>query len=90
MRRFVKVVAALVVVLAAVFLIVRVPDTEPDAMWAKYGAAPSQKLELADLRTIHLRDEGPRDAPVILLLHGSNADLHTCRPAEGRLPRDPV
>jgi len=29
---------------------------------------------------VHLRDEGPRDAPAIMLLHGSNADLHTWEP----------
>lgn len=59
------------------FFALRVGDTDPAAMWAKYGAAPSQKLALADGRTIHIRDEGPRDAPVIVLLHGSTADLHT-------------
>ncbi|MCA1750074.1 MAG: alpha/beta hydrolase, partial [Sphingomonadales bacterium] len=26
---------------------------------------------------VHLRDEGPRDALPVILLHGSNADLHT-------------
>jgi len=30
--------------------------------------------------TVHLRDEGPKDAPAIILLHGSNADLHTWQP----------
>ena len=67
----------LLVVLVAGFFVMRVPDTDRDEMWAKYGAAPSQAVELADGRTIHLRDEGPRDAPVIVLLHGSNADLMT-------------
>ena len=88
MKRLAKVLAALVVVLVAVFLLVRVPDTDPDAMWAKYGTAPSQKLHLADGSTIHVRDEGPRDAPVIVLLHGSNADLHTWQPWTDRLKAD--
>ncbi|TMM48894.1 alpha/beta fold hydrolase [Qipengyuania marisflavi] len=69
-----------VVVLAALFLIFRVPDTEPDEMRAKYGGAPSQFVELPSGLTVHMRDEGPRDAPVIMLLHGSNADLHTWQP----------
>lgn len=88
MKRLAKVLAALVVVLVVVFLVVRVPDTDTDAMWAKYGTAPSQKLHLADGRTIHVRDEGPRDAPVIVLLHGSNADLHTWQPWTDRLKAD--
>ncbi len=68
------ILAALLVV---AFLIFRVPDTDPAEMRAKYGAAPSQFLDIGEGREIHLRDEGPRDAPVIVMLHGSNADLHT-------------
>lgn len=53
------------------------PDTDPVAMRAKYGAAPSQFIDLEGGLTVHVRDEGPRDARVILLLHGSSADLRT-------------
>ncbi len=53
------------------------PDTEPTAMRAKYGGPPSKFLALESGLTVHLRDEGPRDAQAIVLLHGSNADLHT-------------
>lgn len=68
---------ALIIVLVAAFLIFRVPDTDPAEMRAKYGGEPSQFLALDNGLEVHLRDEGPRDAPVIVLLHGSNADLHT-------------
>ena len=68
------VLAALLVV---AFFVLRVPDTDPAEMRAKYGTAPSQFLDIGEGRAIHVRDEGPRDAPVIVLLHGSNADLHT-------------
>lgn len=53
------------------------PDTDPAAMRAKYGGPPSRFVDLGEGLTVHLRDEGPRDAPVIMLLHGSNVDLHT-------------
>ncbi len=53
------------------------PDTNAAAMRAKYGGAPSQFVDLGRGLTVHLRDEGPRDAPVLLLLHGSNAMLQT-------------
>lgn len=72
--------ALLVVAIAGAFLIFRVPVTDPAEMRAKYGGPPSQFVELADGRSVHLRDEGPRDAPAIVLLHGSNADLHTWQP----------
>ncbi|WP_454597001.1 alpha/beta fold hydrolase [Qipengyuania sp. SM2507] len=80
MKWFWRGLALLVVVIAAAFLVFRVPDTDPEAMRAKYGGPPSQFVELADGRSVHLRDEGPRDAPVVMLLHGSNADLHTWQP----------
>ncbi len=77
MKTLGKIVFGLVVALAAALLIFRTPDTGPAAMRAKYGAPPSQFIALGGGLTVHLRDEGPRDAPAIVLLHGSNADLHT-------------
>ncbi len=80
MKWFWRGLALLIVAIAVAFLVLRVPDTDPEAMRAKYGGPPSQFVELANGSTMHLRDEGPRDAPVIVLLHGSNADLHTWQP----------
>jgi pimeloyl-ACP methyl ester carboxylesterase len=71
---------ALLAVLVIAFLLVRTPDTDPAAMRAKYGAPPSQFVDIGEGVTVHLRDEGPKDAPAIMLLHGSNADLHTWEP----------
>lgn len=71
---------ALAALLVVAFLVLRTPDTDPAAMRAKYGAPPSQYVAIGDGVTVHLRDEGPRDAPAIVLLHGSNADLHTWTP----------
>jgi pimeloyl-ACP methyl ester carboxylesterase len=80
MRKAMKILAAVAALLLIAFLVLRTPDTDPAAMKAKYGAAPSQFVDLGQGLTVHLRDEGPRDAPVIVLLHGSNADLHTWGP----------
>ncbi|WP_086608044.1 alpha/beta fold hydrolase [Erythrobacter donghaensis] len=71
---------AIVALLVIAFLVFRTPDTDPAGMRAKYGAPPSQFLANGDGVKVHLRDEGPKDAPVIMLLHGSNADLHTWEP----------
>lgn len=80
MKWFLRILAVLLAVLVIAFLIFRTPDTDAAAMRAKYGDAPSQFIEIADGTTVHLRDEGPRDAPAIILLHGSSADLHTWEP----------
>ena len=80
MKWFLRLIGIVAVALVATFFIFRVPDTDPAEMQAKYGSAPSQMVDIGDGRLVHLRDEGPRDAPVIVLLHGSNADLHTWQP----------
>ena len=77
LRRVLTGLAILAVLLLVAFAVLRTPDTDRQAMIAKYGAPPSQFVELRAGLTVHYRDEGPRDAPVIVLLHGSNADLHT-------------
>jgi pimeloyl-ACP methyl ester carboxylesterase len=71
---------ALIGVLMVAFLFFRTPDTDAAEMRAKYGGPPSQFVAIGDGVTVHLRDEGPKDAPAIVLLHGSNADLHTWEP----------
>lgn len=71
---------ALIGILVIAFLIFRTPDTDAAEMRAKYGGPPSQFVDIGGGVTVHLRDEGPKDAPAIILLHGSNADLHTWEP----------
>ncbi len=80
MKWFVRGGLALIALLVIAFLISRTPDTDAAEMRAKYGGAPSQFVDIGDGVTVHLRDEGPKDAPAIMLLHGSNADLHTWEP----------
>lgn len=77
MKRLSKWLLGILVVLAGAFLLLRTPDTDPAAMKAKYGGPPSQFVDLGGGLTVHLRDEGPRNALALVLLHGSNADLHT-------------
>lgn len=80
MKWFWRILGGLLLALVLAFFALRVPDTDPAAMYAKYGTPPSRMLAIAGERRVHVRDEGPRDAPVIILLHGSNADLHTWQP----------
>jgi pimeloyl-ACP methyl ester carboxylesterase len=80
MRWLAKIVIALIIVVIALFLVFRTPDTNAAAMRAKYGDGASQFVDLGGGLTVHVRDDGPKDAPAIILLHGSNADLHTWEP----------
>ncbi len=80
MKWFRRGLLALLAVLVIAFLIFRTPDTDAAEMRAKYGAPPSQFVEIGGGVKVHLRDEGPKDAPAIIFLHGSNADLHTWDP----------
>ena len=53
------------------------PDKPVSALTARWAQAPSQFIEVDGLQ-VHLRDEGPRDDPMpIVLLHGTSASLHT-------------
>lgn len=88
MKWVLRVLGVLVALLVIAFFVFRTPDTEPAEMRAKYGGEPSQFVEISNGVTVHLRDEGPRDAPTIFLLHGSNADLHTWEPWSENLARD--
>jgi pimeloyl-ACP methyl ester carboxylesterase len=56
------------------------PEGDPAALKAKYADARSRFVDLGGGLRVHVRDEGPRDAPAIVLLHGSNASLHTWEP----------
>ncbi len=61
------------------------PDRPVEELRGKYASAASQFVELENGLTVHVRDEGPRDAPVLVLLHGSSASLHTWEPWVERL-----
>lgn len=73
--------AALVLVAAAFsggFIVAHwAPDLDPAPLEARYAPPPSQFLTVAGVRT-HVRDTGPRDDPMpLVLLHGIGSSLHT-------------
>lgn len=84
-RRLLIGVMVLIALLGALLLVFRVDDVPVATLRAKYGSPASQFVELAPGTVIHLRDEGPRDGFPIVLLHGSNASLHTWEPWVKRL-----
>jgi pimeloyl-ACP methyl ester carboxylesterase len=81
MKRLLKWFGILVLLaIAGLFLWGYAPDTDAAAMKAKYGGGASQYAELQPGLTVHFRDEGKRDGRAIVLIHGSNASLHTWQP----------
>jgi pimeloyl-ACP methyl ester carboxylesterase len=89
MRKFLKWTALIVLALfVALFAWGYAGDIPAKELRAKYANAESEFVDLGDGTTVHLRDEGPKDAPAIILLHGSNASLHTWQQWVDRLGKD--
>lgn len=84
-RRLALGLVGLVVVLGVAWLALRTPDIPVATLRAKYGSPASRYVELAPGTVIHLRDEGPRTGFPVVLMHGSNASLHTWEPWVQRL-----
>lgn len=81
MKRTLKLVAGLVLTLAAVLgLYVAVnwaPDRSVEELRASWANGASTFIEVKGMK-VHLRDEGAReDATPIVLLHGTSSSLHT-------------
>lgn len=53
---------------------------------AKYASPASRYTDLGGGLRVHYRDQGPRDAPVVVLVHGFSASLHAWEPWVARLP----
>lgn len=85
MRRLIFITAAIAAILALGFALFRTPDTDRDAMIAEYGGPSPMFAGGAGGMRVHWRDEGCRDCPAIVFLHGSNASLHTWSPMAERL-----
>jgi len=76
-------IVALAVIVAGWFLVSQ--DIPRSALVAKYGRPPSQFVAFPDGARIHFRDHGPKNAPPLILIHGSNASLLTWEPWATRL-----
>ena len=77
-KQFVVIVLVAIVVGISGFAISNwQPDRPVEELVGKWARPPSTFIELDGLQ-VHLRDQGPRDDPLpIVLLHGTGASLHT-------------
>jgi pimeloyl-ACP methyl ester carboxylesterase len=78
---FSRLLLALTLVIVAGFgaLLVayRAPDRSVEELSARWAAPPSRFLAVEGMQ-VHLRDQGPREDPLpLVLLHGTSASLHT-------------
>lgn len=80
MKKTIRIILLLLVLLGAAFFVFRTPDTDRTVMIAKYGNEASRFVDDGHGAKIHYRDEGSRDGPALLLIHGSNSMLQTWEP----------
>jgi pimeloyl-ACP methyl ester carboxylesterase len=70
-------VALVLLAIGGTVALVWEPDRPVAALAARWAPAPSKFVQI-DAMSVHLRDEGPADDPVpIILIHGTSASLHT-------------
>lgn len=85
MRKFLLFVLVVLIALGGAFYYLSDPDIPRATLEAKYATPPSQFINLPDGARAHVRDRGPRDAPVLVLLHGNSVSLFTWEPWASRL-----
>ena len=80
MKKIAKIISIIIVLLivAMVGLFIR-PDLSRDEL-TQYISEDSQFMVLPSGADAHYRDQGPRDAPVIVLVHGGLGSLHEWEP----------
>lgn len=91
MRVVAAVLVAIVLALGALAAVIYRPDLPLETIERDYGdrllTEHSTFLGLEPGLRVHYRDEGVADAPVIVLLHGSNSSLQTWEPWVARLSK---
>jgi alpha-beta hydrolase superfamily lysophospholipase len=78
-------VLGLAVLLAGAYLALRRPDIPFKTLEAKYANSASRYLDLPSGVHMHYRDQGNAKGPVLVLVHGFSASLHTWEPWVGLL-----
>lgn len=80
--------AIVVIALVVAWFAMRRADIPYAALEAKYGNAESQYLDLGDGVRARVRDQGNPNGPVLVMVHGFSASLHTWEPWVQRLGAD--
>jgi pimeloyl-ACP methyl ester carboxylesterase len=81
-------VLLLVIAAVAGWALLRRPDIPYDDLEAKYASPASKFMDLPGGIHLHYRDEGRRDGPTLVLVHGYGAALQAWEPWVTRLGTD--
>ena len=84
-RVLIGIVVILAVLLTGGWLALRRPDIPWPTLQAKYANGASRYMDLPGGLKVHYRDQGRRDGPTIIMVHGFAASLHTWEPWVQRL-----
>ncbi len=76
--------AACLAAIAGIVGVLYTPSIPAETLETKYGG-PNARFVSIDGTRVHVRDQGPRGAPVLLLVHGSGGSLHVWEPWVQRL-----
>jgi pimeloyl-ACP methyl ester carboxylesterase len=87
-KRLLAIIVTLAIILAAGWFVLRRPDIAFDRLESLYANAESKFMPMGESGRIHYRDVGPRNAPVLVLVHGFSASLHTWEPWVSGLRQD--
>lgn len=79
-RLLVGTLTLIVLALAVIFISVVQFDVPREQLVGRYAGGASQFVTLPSGASAHIRDEGLAAGPVLVLIHGSNASLHTWEP----------
>jgi pimeloyl-ACP methyl ester carboxylesterase len=82
------VLAVISAIIAILAFIVITPDIDRATLEARYSGPNSQFVEWENGARVHYRDEGNRNGPTVVLIHGSNASLNTWEPWVALLGED--
>ncbi len=86
-KMFFAALAALLLLVVLAIASVWAPDRPVETLKAKWARPPSVFMPIAGM-SVHLRDQGPRDDPLpIVLIHGTSASLHTWEGWAGELSK---
>ncbi|MFY7854703.1 MAG: alpha/beta fold hydrolase, partial [Rubrivivax sp.] len=77
MNWLLRLLGVLILLTVLVLSWLHMPDRPAETLVARWAPAPSDFVDLGG-QIVHLRDEGPRDDPLpVVLVHGTSASLHT-------------
>lgn len=82
-----RIVGILLMLTALAVALSRAPDRPVETLVARWAPPPSDFIDVGG-QLVHLRDEGPRNDPLpVLLIHGTGASLHTWEPWVAQLKK---